>query len=217
LRVIIVVSPHYFFNPIGTIESIDTNNTYYLKTIREKYMKKALFSLGLLILSSSLTFADNWANWRGPNMDGSSTTAKPPVEWDTAKNVLWKVSIDGSSSATPIVWENKVYVVTAIETDKKKEGAEQPAEQPQEGGRRRGGGQGPTNYYQFKVMCYDLNTGDEIWSDISTEIVPHEGHHQTNTFASGSPTTDGKNLYVTFGSAGIFVMTWMATKSGIKI
>src|SRR5262245_11269047 len=35
-------------------------------------------------------------------------------------------------------------------------------------------------------------------------MVPHEGHHQTHSYAAGSPTTDGQRLYVSFGSFGIF-------------
>lgn len=172
-------------------------------------MKKALLSFGLLIAAVSITMAENWTHWRGPSMDGSSATAKPPIKWDANTNIAWKVPVPGAGSATPIVWENKVFVVSAVKTDKMKEVAAQPPqEQPQEEGRGRrggrGGGQAPTNYYEFKVMCFDLNTGNEIWSKIATELVPHAGHHPTNTYASGSPITDGERLYVTFGSMGIF-------------
>ena len=34
--------------------------------------------------------------------------------------------------------------------------------------------------------------------------MPHEGHHDTHSYAAGSPTTDGKRLYVSFGSFGIY-------------
>lgn len=66
------------------------------------------------------------------------------------------------------------------------------------------GGQPPTNFYQFVVLCLDRNTGETIWQKTATEIVPHEGHHPTGSYASSSPITDGKNLYVWFGSPGLF-------------
>ena len=62
----------------------------------------------------------------------------------------------------------------------------------------------PTNFHQFVVMCIDRNTGKTIWQKTAAELLPHEGHHQTGSFAAGSPVTDGKYLYVSFGSYGIF-------------
>lgn len=70
-----------------------------------------------------------------------------------------------------------------------------------------GGGFGiaaPTNVHQFVVMCLDRNTGKPIWQEVATEAIPHEGHHGTASFASSTPVTDGKNLYVSFGSRGVY-------------
>lgn len=76
------------------------------------------------------------------------------------------------------------------------------------GGQRGGGGGGarelPTNYYKFMVLAFDQKTGKKLWESVATEQVPHETGHGTNNFASYSPATDGKNLYVFFGSRGIF-------------
>jgi outer membrane protein assembly factor BamB len=54
------------------------------------------------------------------------------------------------------------------------------------------------------VICLDRATGETIWQKIAAELVPHEGHHETNTFASGSAVTDGVHVYASFGSRGIF-------------
>ena len=54
-----------------------------------------------------------WGVWRGPNYNGVSTTANPPVEWGETKNIKWKVEIPGRGSSSPIVWGNRVYVTTA--------------------------------------------------------------------------------------------------------
>ncbi len=53
-------------------------------------------------------------------------------------------------------------------------------------------------------MCLDRETGDTIWQKTVCEAVPHEGHHRTASFASASPVTDGKNLYISFGSRGVY-------------
>ena len=70
----------------------------------------------------------------------------------------------------------------------------------------------PNTLYQFVVICLDRNTGKELWRDIATEAIPHEGTHNDNDFASASPTTDGKRLYCWFGSAGLFCYDLGGTK-----
>jgi outer membrane protein assembly factor BamB len=60
----------------------------------------------------------------------------------------------------------------------------------------------PTNVYQFVVLSFDRQTGKQLWKRIANEQVPHEGHHPSHSYAAGSPTTDGKYLYVSFGSFG---------------
>jgi outer membrane protein assembly factor BamB len=166
-------------------------------------MKAILVAAAVFVFSSASFAGDfaseriaNWHQWRGPNGDGVSPDGDPPTEWGPAKNVKWKVEIPGEGSATPIVWEDKVFVVTAVPG---KAAANAPA-----GG---GGGRGnfaPTSTFQFTVMCLDRATGDVKWKKVAADVVPNESRHQTNTYASGSPTTDGKHLWVTFGSQGIF-------------
>ncbi len=48
------------------------------------------------------------------------------------------------------------------------------------------------------------DNGEIIWRKTANEVVPHEGKHGDNTFASASPTTDGEFLYVSFGSRGVY-------------
>ncbi len=62
------------------------------------------------------------------------------------------------------------------------------------------------------VVAYDRATGDEVWQTTLTSQVPHEAGHNTNTFASSSPVTDGERLYVSFGSRGVFCMDFSGKK-----
>ena len=157
----------------------------------------------LVLLASGLPageFAErrdhNWHQWRGPRADGTAPHGDPPVEWSEEKNIRWKVEMPGEGSATPIVWEDRVFVVAAIETDR---AAEAPPEADPSAKT-----EPPGNYYQFVVLCLDRATGQERWRQVACEEVPHEGKHPTNTYASASPTTDGSRLYVSFGSRGVF-------------
>ena len=68
-----------------------------------------------LALSAQAPEADRyWPQWRGPLANGISRTANPPVEWSEKKNVRWKVEIPGRGSASPVVWGDRVFVLTAI-------------------------------------------------------------------------------------------------------
>ena len=58
--------------------------------------------------------------------------------------------------------------------------------------------------HQFVVICLRRADGTVLWRRVANEVAPYEGRHKTNTYASGSPTTDGKHLFVSFGSYGFF-------------
>src|SRR4051812_2724015 len=61
---------------------------------------------------------ENWPNWRGPNNDGTAPFGNPPTEWSEDNHVRWKIEVPGLGNATPIIWKNQVFILTAIETDK---------------------------------------------------------------------------------------------------
>ena len=158
----------------------------------------ALFALSLNTRAASI--ADNWHQWRGPEHNGVSRTANPPIEWSETKNVQWKVAIDGQGSSAPIIWDNKVFLLTAINSGKIDPSLPKPEDQP----KRVFGITHPNTMYSFFVLCLDRNTGRELWRRKAADIIPHEGHHKDNNFASASPITDGERLYCWFGSTGLF-------------
>src|SRR5204863_4723669 len=177
------------------------------------------FTLHNAIAGPSEEARRNWPQWRGPLANGVAPEADPPLEWSETKNVKWKVAIPGAASSTPVVWGDRVFVLTAVSTEKKTQTQAEagPAEPPPpppgnpapreggppgEGGRPRGpGGPGgprgggfgrsekPAEPYQFTALCLDRNTGKTLWQRVAREVVPHEGTQPNNTFASASPIT----------------------------
>jgi outer membrane protein assembly factor BamB len=143
---------------------------------------------------------DNWHHWRGPEVNGTAPKAEPPLRWDEKTNIKWKAALPGRGSATPIVWRDQVFVVTAIKTDRVAGADELPKANPNLEKKTTA----PSNYYQFVVLSFDRQTGKVRWQHKANEAVPHEGHHGSHSYAAGSPTTDGKRLYVSFGSFGIY-------------
>lgn len=146
----------------------------------------------------------NWPQWRGPLGSGYAPAATPPLEWSETNNVKWKVEIPGSGLATPIVWDNKVFILTAIPTGKmvKDEDSDAPGE-PSQGGSRRGPPK-PDEVHQFIVLCLNREDGTILWQRVAREEVPHEGHHRDHGYASASPSTDGERLLAYFGSRGLY-------------
>lgn len=165
---------------------------------------------------SSDAFARGWPRWRGPAANGTAPHGAPPTTWSENEHVKWKLKIPGFGTSTPIIWEEKVFILTAIPTGKKSEtpAAEAappppPPEAPDgpPGRRRRGGGMRSetlSETQQFAVLCVDRSTGKVLWQKVAREEVPHEGHHRDHGFASSSPVTDGEHLYVSFGSRGLY-------------
>ncbi len=166
--------------------------------------------LGLLLVggtSQAIPAADfeqdklqNWHHWRGPNANGTAPKADPPVKWDAETNLKWKAELKGRGSATPVVWGERIFVLTAVKTDREATAEELPKPDP----RFKHNTVPPKHFYQFVVMCFDRKTGKLLWEKVAAERVPHEGTHDSHTYAGGSPTTDGQHLYACFGSFGTY-------------
>jgi len=146
---------------------------------------------------TSPSIKQNWLHWRGPTADGkAASTASPPIRWNQNENIAWVSDLPGEGSSTPIVIDEKIFLLTAIKTDRKSTTPvvkdERAKTIPEE------------LFYEFALLCIDRNSGEMLWQKIVTEEVPHEGKHETNTYASGSPISDGERLYFSFGSRGVF-------------
>jgi len=170
----------------------------------------------------------SWPMWRGPTGDGVAPAAQPPLTWSDTQNIKWKAKVPGYGFSTPIVWQDRIFLLTAIETTEDTApaapapaAAPTPAPEPERkgppgdgkgkgGGRGRGGfggGNKPTKVHEFAVVALDRATGAVRWQKTARREVPHENKHQTNSFASGSPVTDGRHLWASFGSRGLYCYT----------
>jgi outer membrane protein assembly factor BamB len=145
-------------------------------------------------LHASVGDPKNWAQWRGPDMTGVSRTAKPPLEWSETKNIKWKVEIPGRGSSSPIVFGDRVYLLTAIPVGVAGEAQHSPR-----------GGLPKRGVHQYKVLAIDRKTGKTVWEQVAREEEPHEASHQDNgTWASSSAITDGTHIFAYFESRGLY-------------
>ena len=166
--------------------------------------------------------AGEWPQWRGPDGTGVAPHSNPPVEWSEKENIRWKVAIPGKGHASPIVWGDRIFLLTAIETDEIGETqptqevgeaptVEKPAEERRWRRRGRGRGRGmrgitPKNVHEFAILALNRQDGTVLWQRTLRRELPHEGTHNDGSWASNSPVTNGEYVYVSFGSRGLYCL-----------
>lgn len=131
----------------------------------------------------------NWPQWRGPLGTGAAPSSNPPATWSETENIRWKVPIPGQGHASPIAWGDRVFVLTAIQTDQSL---------PQEES------DSPANIYKFDIIALDRQSGNILWQRTARAEPPHEGTHQDGSWAPASPATDGERVFAHFGSRGLY-------------
>jgi outer membrane protein assembly factor BamB len=171
----------------------------------------SLFSLGAAAQDDSARAQAHWPQFRGVDGNGTSPTARPPIRWSESENVRWKVRIPGSGHSSPVVWQDRIFLLTAVsetEADGSADDATRRPGRPDPQGR--GGGRqrptAPTQPLKYTVVCLDRDNGQIVWQTVVREAVPHEAGHATNSHASASPVTDGKHVYAFFGSQGLYCL-----------
>ncbi len=127
-----------------------------------------LFLLGAWLLVPCAARAENWPCWRGPRGDGTSLEKNIPVRWSATENIRWKVPVPGTGHASPIVWEDRIFLVSCLEEKQ-----------------------------QRILLCYDRPSGKLLWQRVVL-TAPLERKHRLNSYASSTPATDGERVYVTF-------------------
>ncbi|MDG2381552.1 MAG: PQQ-binding-like beta-propeller repeat protein [Pirellulaceae bacterium] len=155
--------------------------------------------LSLLTLAfCSNTFGQVVQRFRGPDATGVvADDPRLPDTWSSEENVKWKTTIPGWGWSSPIVFGNRVFVTSVVN--------DEDYEKPKPGlylgfGRRKP----PEGEHHWMVHCLDLETGELLWSSEAHAGEPQIPRHPKSTYASETPVTDGKRLYVLFGDVGLY-------------
>ncbi|YCM44573.1 PQQ-binding-like beta-propeller repeat protein [Verrucomicrobiaceae bacterium 227] len=170
--------------------------------ISSAFTKKLLFLIACLPglgLATPLTKAEQWGQWRGPLGNGVATHADPPLTWSEDKNVRWKTPLPGSGNSSPVVWGDRIFLTATIPHGE---------EQDPPAGHRPGSHDNTLKVRKslFDVIAIDRRSGKILWQTTVRDQVPHEGHHETGSYASASPITDGEKVYAFFGSNGLYCL-----------
>ncbi len=157
-----------------------------------------------------------WPEWRGPQANGVAPDANPPLKWGEGTNILWKAPIPGRGHSSPVVWNDRVFVTTAIETDKATDPEKVKAVEKETPDFVRKNAHMPQHVVRFVVMALKRSDGSVLWKQQVCEEAPHAGTHGDGSWASGSPLTDGERVYAYFGSYGLYCLDMDGNKKWEK-
>ena len=134
------------------------------------------------IVPASLLQAADWPRFRGPMGNGISSDSRIPTEWSDTKNLKWKLAMPGAGFSSPIVVGDFVFVTCYS-------GAERDLTK-----------------LKRHLVCVDRRKGKIAWSKVVPSSVPERRGPRFGTshgFASHTPVSDGKRVYVMFGNTGV--------------
>ena len=117
-----------------------------------------------------------WPRWRGPSGQGVVEGTGYPDTWSATTHVLWKTSVPGSGNSSPIVWGDRIFLTTS-----------------RNGGRR------------VSILSFRRSDGELLWETDAPEGRA-EYVHNKNSPASATVTTDGEQVYASFGSRGMLAV-----------
>ena len=177
-----------------------------MKASRIKTLRLSRVTSFAFILSLSLTtvgFAANWPQWRGPDGSGISNEKNLPAEWTPTKNIKWKTPIAGRGHSSPIVWGNRIFLTTAIEGEVVP-GAKAVKHMADGKEFLHPDSVGADRKHTFKVIALDRNSGKVLWETVAWQGTPYDNRHRKSSYASSTPATDGKLVYAFFGTEGLY-------------
>ena len=140
----------------------------------------------------------NWPSFRGFHASGTSEGRTLPEKFDgrTGEGLLFKVKIPGLAHSSPIVWENLLFLTTAVSSE---EGA---SFKP--GLYGSGEASKDRSIHEWLILCHDKRTGKRLWKRSAKKGRPRDKRHTKATYANSTPATDGKHVVAFFGSEGLF-------------
>jgi outer membrane protein assembly factor BamB len=147
----------------------------------------------LAVITHNELTAQDWPQFRGPDGSGVLKKLEHPQEWGDDKNIAWRVDLPGGGLSSPIVQGDRIFLTTAV-------GPKPPVSfgdgvsdmRPKK----------PDAPVKFHVVCFSLGDGSRIWEKTIIEKLPEFPIHGSNSFATESPATDGKLLFVYFAAVG---------------
>lgn len=167
-----------------------------------KIFKISFLFLALICFSNcsntNIYYENQWPQFRGPYASGILESKNIPVKWDinTGENIKWSIDIPGLGHSSPVIWEDKIFITTAVNTmgeDSLKIGLYGNIENVQD-----------ESVLEFRLICINKYTGEILWNKLSHKGVPKTKRHTKASHADPSPATNGQYVVAFFGSEGMY-------------
>lgn len=157
-----------------------------------------LFAMVSLASCGQKNYYKQWPQFRGPFGSGIMESSDLPDHWniETLENVSWKIDIPGLGHSCPVIWDERVYITTAISgsgKDSLKIGLYGNIDDVND-----------TSEHEFRVYCIDKYTGEKIWERLAHKGVPKTRRHPKSSHANPTPATNGEYVVAFFGSDGLY-------------
>lgn len=189
----------------------------FSRLLRPIIFSGTLFLLILFISSCS----QNWPQFRGPHSNMLVTTKNLPDSWSPSENIRWSTKIEGESWTSPVVWGNRVFMMSAIPVKvapaPERQAPPPPVPQAEATGNANNAQSSPpqapppeedrsylNDVYRWEVSCLDVETGEILWKQVAMEGSPRTKKHRATNYASETPVTDGQRLYAYIGMNGLY-------------
>lgn len=152
---------------------------------------------------ASSVVAGEFAQFRGSLGNGQVEDRQIPLSWDAETNIAWNVPVPGSGWAQPIVWQDRIYIASAVsEKDLSPANFASGVRSPQSMGITLFA-KAPSAKIGWTLSCLDVSDGRTIWSTSVTVGKAKFSVHPSNSYATETPVADSDGVYVYFGAAGI--------------
>ncbi|HEV3005873.1 MAG TPA: PQQ-binding-like beta-propeller repeat protein [Pirellulales bacterium] len=140
----------------------------------------------------------NWPSFRGSDAAGVADAQNPPTTWDGPEgiNIRWKTPIPGLGHSCPIVWNDRVFVTTAVSGD--------PDPKVRIGLYGDVASVDDLTPHTWLMYCLDKHSGEIVWQRTANEGVPKIKRHLKGSQANCTPATDGRHVVACFGSEGLY-------------
>jgi outer membrane protein assembly factor BamB len=150
------------------------------------------------LLISTLCAAQNWPSFRGPAASGIAEGHALPVAWDvqTSENIAWKTPIPGLGLSSPIIWGDRVFVVTAVRGE-----GESLLKPGLYGDIASVEKEGVMTWYLY---CIDRASGNSLWQRKVYTGKPKVKRHPKSSHANFTPCTNGVVVVVFLGAEGLY-------------
>jgi outer membrane protein assembly factor BamB len=149
-------------------------------------------TLSALLIAACPLVAADWPQFRGPGGSAISDDSGLPVTWSSAENVVWKTELPGFGGSSPVTFGNQIFLTcySGYGTDQSDPGDQQDLRR--------------------HVLAADRATGKILWTDTVEPKLPEQEYRSRfmlNGYATSTPATDGRQVFVFFGKSGVLAYT----------